>query len=341
MIEARVEGRGTGPGRQRGWAARLGLAGGREGRREFLRRYGFLLSFLAVSVVISIVTPDFLSRRNILNMLRQSSIVGVMAIGTTFVIIGGGFDISVGSVLALSASLCIGLQENSGMHWTAAVAIALCAGALVGLVNGFLAAKIGIVPIIVTLGMQYIVRGLVYLYTQGMPLSYSDPEFSYIASGYLGGFPVPALIFLVLIAVWQFVLSKTRLGRYICALGGNKEASRLSGVSVDFYHIMTFVIGGFMAAFSGVLLASRLSSATPLAGDGYDLQAIAATVIGGTSVAGGEGSIVGTLAGILLMAVIANAFNLLGVQVFGQKLITGVIILMVVGIDSYSKKRAR
>jgi ribose transport system permease protein len=308
---------------------------------EFLRRYGFLISFFLISAVIAIIIPEFLSKRNILNMLRQSSIVGVMAIGTTFVIIGGGFDISVGSVLALSAALCIGLQENSGLSWTVAVAAALGMGVLVGFFNGFLAAKIGIVPIIVTLGMQYIVRGLVYMYTQGMPLSYSDPQFSVIANGYLGGLPVPVLILVAMIALWQFVLSKTRLGRYSCAIGGNKESARLSGVSVDWYHIMTFVIGGLMAAMSGVLLASRLSSATPLAGDGYDLQAIAATVIGGTSVSGGEGSVVGTFAGVLLMTVVANAFNLLGVQVYGQKLITGAIILLVVGIDSYSKKRAR
>jgi ribose transport system permease protein len=328
-----------------GLSAALGGAflGGwnRETKREFLRRYGFLMSFLFVSVIISAVTPDFLSERNILNMLRQSSIVGIMAIGTTFVIIGGGFDISVGSVLALSAALCIGLQENSHMHWALAMCIALGMGAAVGFVNGFLAAKVYIVPIIVTLGMQYIVRGLVYLYTQGMPLSYSDPQFSFIASGYLWGFPIPVIIFIAMILFWQFVLSKTQLGRYSCAIGGNKEAARLSGVGVDFYHIMTFVIGGLMAAMSGVLLASRLSSATPLAGDGYDLQAIAATVIGGTSVSGGEGSVVGTFAGVLLMAVISNAFNLLGVQVYGQKLITGAIILIVVGIDSYSKKKPR
>jgi ribose transport system permease protein len=307
---------------------------------DFLRRYGFLMSFLLVSVFISVLTPEFLSTGNILNMLRQSSIVGVMAVGTTFVIIGGGFDISVGSVLALSAALCIGLQQDHQIHWILAVGAALLMGLLIGFINGVLAAKVRIVPIIVTLGMQYIVRGLVYLYTGGYPKVYSDPQFSYIASGYLWGVPVPVIFFIAMILVWQFVLSKTQLGRYSCAIGGNKEAARLSGVSVDFYHIMTFVIGGFMAAMSGVLLASRLSSATPLAGDGYDLQAIAAVVIGGTSVSGGEGSVVGTFIGVLLMAVISNAFNLLGVQVYSQKLITGLIILIVVGVDSYSKKRS-
>ena len=313
----------------------------RERAGDFLRRYGFLMSFLLVSVFISVLTPEFLSTGNILNMLRQSSIVGVMAIGTTFVIIGGGFDISVGSVLALSAALCIGLQQDHQVHWVLATGAALLMGVIVGCVNGVLAAKVRIVSIIVTLGMQYIVRGLVYLYTGGYPKVYSDPQFSYIASGYLWGIPVPVIIFIVMILLWQFVLSKTQLGRFSCAIGGNKEAARLSGVSVDFYHIMTFAIGGFMAAMSGVLLASRLSSATPLAGDGYDLQAIAAVVIGGTSVSGGEGSVIGTFIGVLLMAVINNAFNLLGVQVYSQKLITGLIILIVVGVDSYSKKRPR
>lgn len=310
------------------------------GVKEAMRRHGILLIFILMTLVVSLMTPGFLNRTNLLNILRQSSIVGIMAIGTTFVIIGGGFDISVGSILALSAAVCMGVQRDLEWHWAVACAAALATGAVVGLVNGLMAAKIRIVPIIVTLGMMYIVRGLVYLYTGGYPINASQPSFDAIGGGYLGPVPVPVIIFGSSVAAWQFVLSKTRLGRYICAIGGNKDAARLCGVRVDYYHVMTFVIGGFMAAAAGIVYASRLSTANPLAGDGYELQAIAAAVIGGTSVSGGEGSIVGTLIGILILTMINNMFSLLGAPVFYQKVITGAIILVVVGIDSYSKKRS-
>lgn len=307
--------------------------------KDFLRRYALLFSFLLLSLGIAMLTPNFLSPQNLLNILRQSSIIGIMAIGTTFVIVGGGFDISVGSTLALTAALSLGLQDS--MHWTLASGIALLVGACIGFANGFLSAKIHIVPIIATLGTMTIVRGLVYLYSGGYPIAGSQPHFEFIGSGYLWMIPVPVIILIVMVIFWQFVLSKTQLGRYSCAIGGNKEATRLAGVSVDFYHIMTFVIGGFMAAMAGVVYAARLSSATPLAGQGYELDAIAAVVIGGTSVSGGEGTVLGTMIGVLLLTVVSNAFNLLGIPVFIQYLIKGFIILIVVGIDSYTKKRPR
>jgi ribose transport system permease protein len=307
--------------------------------KEMLKRYGLLISFFVLSLGISLLTPNFLSTKNLLNILRQSTIVGIMAIGTTFVIIGGGFDISVGSTLALSAALALGLQTS--MHWALAAAIAILVGTLIGFVNGFLAAKIHIVPMIATLGTSTIIRGLVYLYSGGYPINGRQPEFEVIGSGYLWGIPVPVIIMVVLVVLFQFVLSRTQLGRYCCAVGGNKEATRLAGVPVDYYHVMTFVIGGLMAAISGVVYASRLSSATPLAGQNYDMDAIAAVVIGGTSVSGGEGTVLGAMIGVLLLTVVTNAFNLLGVPVFIQYVIKGLIILIVVGIDSYTKKRPR
>ena len=302
-----------------------------------LKKYGLMIGFVFISLIISIVTPNFLSSTNILNILRQSSIVGVMAIGTTFVIIGGGFDISVGSLLALTAAMSLKLQQV--MPWYAVVVVVLAAGAFFGTVNGVLTAKLHIVAIITTLGTMTILRGLTYLYTGGYPVVGSSEEFKFIGSGYLGPIPFPILIFLSMVALWQFILRKTTLGRYSCAVGGNKETSRLSGVAVDFYHIMTFVIGGVMAAMAGIIYASRLASATPLAGQGYELDAIASCVIGGTSVSGGEGSIIGTMIGVLLLNVVSNMFNLLGIQVYVQYLIKGVIILTVVGFDSYTRSK--
>jgi len=302
-----------------------------------IKKNGILLIFILLCVFLSIITPNFLSWANILNILRQSSIIGIMAIGTTFVIIGGGFDISVGSLLALTAAMCVGLQHH--MHWSFAILLVLIVGALVGLLNGFLTAKIHIPPIIVTLGTMTIIRGLVYLYTGGYPLYVEAPDFAFIGTGYLGPIPFPVVILAIMVALWQFILVKTRFGRYACALGGNKEAVRLSGVKVDYYHILTFVVGGLMASMAGVVYAARLLSVTPLAGQGYELDAIASTVIGGTSVSGGEGSVVRTLIGVLLLTIIANAFNLLGVHIYVQYVIKGAIILSAVGFDTYSKLR--
>jgi ribose transport system permease protein len=300
-----------------------------------LQKYGLMIGFVFISVVISILTPDFLSSTNLLNILRQSSIIGVMAIGTTFVIIGGGFDISVGSLLALTAAMSLKLQQV--MPWYVVLIVVLAAGAFFGMINGVLTAKLHIVAIITTLGTMTILRGLTYLYTGGYPLVGSSEQFKFIGSGYIGPIPFPILIFLSMVALWQFILSKTTLGRYSCAVGGNKETSRLSGVPVDFYHIMTFVIGGIMAALSGIIYAARLNAATPLAGQGYELDAIASCVIGGTSVSGGEGSVIGTMIGVLLLNVVNNMFNLLGIQVYVQYLIKGIIILTVVGFDSYTR----
>jgi len=260
-----------------------------------------------------------------------------MAIGTTFVIIGAGFDISVGSVLALTAAMCVGLQHH--MHWSLAILLVLIVGSLIGLLNGFLAAKIHIPAIIATLGTMTIVRGLVYLYTGGYPLYVDAPDFAFIGNGYLGPIPFPVVILIIMVAFWQFILIRTRFGRYACALGGNKEAVRLSGVKVDYYHILTFVVGGLMASMAGVIYASRLLSVTPLAGLTYELDAIASTVIGGTSVSGGEGSVIKTLVGVLLLNIIANVFNLLGIHIYVQYVIKGAIILSAVGFDSYSKFR--
>lgn len=314
------------------------------GKKINLQRYlyiinknGILFIFLLLCILLSIITPGFLSWVNILNVLRQSSIIGIMAIGTTFVIIGGGFDISVGSTLVLTAAMCVGLQYY--MHWGLAIALVLIIGALIGLFNGFLAAKIHIPAIIATLGTMTIIRGLAYLYTGGYPLYVEAPDFAFIGTGYLGPIPFPVILLIIMVAFWQFILERTRLGRYTCALGGNKEAARLSGVQVDYYHILTFVVGGLMAAMSGVVYASRLLSVTPLAGQGYELDAIASTVIGGTSVSGGEGSVVRTLVGVLLLTIIANVFNLMGIHIYVQYVVKGAIILSAVGFDTYSKFR--
>jgi len=305
---------------------------------SILGKYKILIAFLVLIIIISFITPRFMSWQNIINVFRQSSIVGIMAIGATFVIIGGGFDISVGSLLALTAAMVVGFQ--SSMHWFFAVILVIGVGAAFGALNGFLSAKIHIPPIIATLGTMTIIRGIVYMYTGGYPLYVDSKGFSFIGNGYVGPIPFPIILLLLLVALGQFVLVKTRFGRYTCAIGGNKEAARLSGVKVDLYMIMTFVVGGMMAAVSGIVYASRLLSVTPLAGQGYELDAIASAVIGGTSVSGGEGSVVRTLVGALLLTMITNAFNLMGINLYVQYVFKGLVILAAVGFDSFSKAQS-
>tara|TARA_B100000686_G_scaffold343869_1_gene425454 strand:+ start:250 stop:1107 length:858 start_codon:yes stop_codon:yes gene_type:complete len=276
---------------------------------------------------------------NIFNILRQGSVIGIIAVGTTFIIIGAGFDISVGSILALCGSMTIGLQYF--MHWGLASLIALLVGFFLGWCNGALSVKIGIPSIITTLATMTIIRGLVYLYTEGYPFTLvqtTSSGFLFLGQGSIGSIPFPVILLFSLVFFGQWVLSKTIFGRYVCAIGGNKEAARFSGISVDYYQIMTFVIGGGLASLAGIIYASRLLSVSPMAGQGYEMDAIAATVIGGTSVSGGQGSVVNTLIGVLLLSVISNTFNLLGIPVFAQYVIKGIIILIAVGLDAYNKK---
>ena len=306
---------------------------------DLLEKHLILTIFIVFCGGLSFMTPNFLSTENILNILRQSSIIGIIAVGATFVIIGAGFDISVGSILALCGALTLGLQYL--MDWSIACTIVLLVGALIGLCNGVLSVTIGIPSIIVTLAMMSVVRGLVYLYSDGYPFTLLDGAsdgFFFIGQGDIGFIPFPVILLFSVVLVGQWFLVKTRYGRYICAVGGNKEAARYSGVSVDKIQILTFVIGGVLAAIAGIVYSSRLLSVSPLAGQGYELDAIAAVVIGGTSVSGGQGSVFKTLIGVLLLAVIGNTFNLMGIPVYSQLIIKGVIILVAVGLDSYAKK---
>ena len=308
---------------------------------EIFENHLILAIFILFCSGLSFMTPNFLSTENIFNILLQSSIIGIIAVGTTFVIIGSGFDISVGSVLALCGVLTLGLQYS--MHWSLACVIALLVGTFIGFCNGILSVIVGIPSIIVTLSMMSVVRGLVYLYSDGYPFTLVDSAskgFTFIGQGDVGFIPFPVILLFIVIVLGQWFLVKTRYGRYIFAIGGNKEAARYSGIYVEKFHILTFVIGGVLAAIAGIVYASRLLSVSPLAGQGYELDAIAAVVIGGTSVSGGQGSVLKTLIGVLLLAVIGNTFNLMGIPVYSQLIIKGVIILVAVGLDSYARKRS-
>ncbi|SET95896.1 ABC transporter permease [Lacrimispora sphenoides] len=304
------------------------------------REYGVVIGFILLCVVISFATPAFATQKNILNLLRQSSIIGIIATGMTFVIISGSFDISVGAVAALSGAITMKLiTMGNGVPVAIAVLAALGIGAVVGLINGIAVAKINVPSLIATMAMVSVVKGSMLMFTGGYPITRTIPVLDTIGNGYVAGIPIPVIIFAATVAIAFIILTKTRFGRYVYSVGGNEEASKLNGINVDSYKIKVFVINAVLAALAGIVLVGRMGTASPAAGDGYDMDAIASVVIGGTSVAGGSGSVLKTVIGVLLMSVINNSFNLLGVDMYFQYIFKGLIILIAVGADSFSKKR--
>lgn len=299
---------------------------------HILKNYGMIIAFVLVCVILWALTPFFLTPSNLLNVVRQSSIIGVMAVGVTFVILSGGIDLSVGSVMAVSGMIAAGTMQNGGGIF-AGILVALGVGIAAGLVNGLLVTKAGITPFVVTLGMMSIARGATLIYSNGYPISGFSETFRFIGGGVILGIPFPVIIFFFVVLVGWAVLTQTRLGRYTYAIGGNEETVKLSGINSDFFKTMVYVISGATAAISALILTSRLNSAGPTAGLTYELTVIAAVVIGGTSLSGGRGTVWGSLIGALLIAVINNGMNLLGISPYFQELVRGVIIILAVYVD--------
>jgi len=300
--------------------------------KRVLKNYGILFAFVLVCVILAFLSPVFLRWNNILNIIRQSSIFGIMAVGMTFVILTGGIDLSVGSILAVSGALAAGLlKADAGLP--SVILAALAMGAALGLANGLIITVGRITPFVATLGMMSIARSLPLIYLNGYPISGFNPQFRFIGGGDLLGIPFPIVVFLLAVLLAAIILSDTRLGRYTYAIGGNEETVRLSGIQTHFYKTMVYVISGVTSAVSAILLISRLNSAEPVAGMGYELDVIAAVVIGGTSLNGGRGGVWGTLVGALLIAVINNGMVLLGISPYFQQLVKGLIILGAVLLD--------
>jgi ribose/xylose/arabinose/galactoside ABC-type transport system permease subunit len=302
------------------------------------RRLGTVAGLAGLCALLWALTPHFLTVSNLLNVMEQTSINAIVAVGMTFVIISGGIDLSVGSLVAVAGVvLAAALKADWGAP--AAVAIALAVGAACGMVNGLVIALGRLPPFIMTLGMMSVARGAALMFTDGRPISGFDAGFRAIATSRILGVPSPVLITLAIYLVAHFVLSRTRFGRYVYGIGGNEEATRLSGVTVSFHKTMIYVVSGVMSAIAAVLLTARLNTAQPIAGIMYELDAIAATVIGGTSLTGGEGSLGGTLIGALTMGVLRNGLNLLGVSSFLQQLVIGLVIIAAVLVDMTLKEK--
>ena len=302
--------------------------------RYFKENMGTLIGLLIMCVILSFTTNGvFYSQRNLVNVLRQVSSNACLAFGMTFAIITGGIDLSVGSILAISGTLSAGLIVKSGFSVEQAVITAIVIGTALGLFNGFVIAKTTIPPFIVTLAMMQMARGAAYIYSNGQPIRAMIPEYQIIGTGYLGPIPYPVIYMAVFLIICVILLSKTRFGRHVYAVGGNDKAAIFSGVNVARTKMMVYTMSGFLAAFTGVVLCARMAS------QAFEMDAIAATVLGGTSMSGGVGKIGSTFIGVLIIGVLNNGLNLLGLNSFWQQIAKGVVILLAVYVDMLKKRR--
>jgi ribose/xylose/arabinose/galactoside ABC-type transport system permease subunit len=300
--------------------------------RNLLHRFGLLFVILLVGLGLTLTTDTFLSVANLTNVARQVSINGILAVGVTFVLLTAGVDLSLGSVVALSGVACATFAHPGDHPVFVPIAVGLLTGAACGLVNGVLVTRGAVAPFIVTLGMMTIARGLALIVSGGRPVANMSNELTALAGDFLG-IPIPVLCFATVALVAWFFLRNFRLGRHIYAVGGNENAARAAGVPVERVKLFAYGLCGLLTGLAGVVLAARITTGQPNAGQAYELDAIAAVVIGGTSLAGGVGTITGTLLGVLLIGVINNGLDLLGVSSYYQAVIKGVIIVGAVWLD--------
>lgn len=296
------------------------------------------LPLILLGLIFSVLSGNFLTANNLITTLQQSTNIAIIAYAETMVIITGGIDLSLGSILGV-AGVVVGKLILAGVPVWLSVVGGICFGGLLGFVNGFVVSKMKLIPFIATLGMQNIARGIAYVMTNSLPVSGLDQDLYFIGGGSIGGIPVPIFLMFILAVMFAFIMRRTVFGRRVYSIGSNREAARLSGISVEKIEMWVFVIGGFLAGLVGVILASRVLSSQPNAGTGYESDAIAAVFIGGTSPFGGSGTIMGTVIGALTIAVLKNGLNLLQVNAFWQQIAIGVVIIGAVFIDNLRRRK--
>jgi ribose/xylose/arabinose/galactoside ABC-type transport system permease subunit len=303
-----------------------------------LRQYGIFVVFVIICLILSFISPQFLTVSNWIIIVTQAAINALLAFGVTFVIITGGIDLSLGSMVAVTGVTAAMLAHPDTFPVVLPIFAGLLAGLLMGVFNGFIITKSKIAPFIVTLGTMTIGRGLALILSKGRPVSNLSDSFNFIGGGDIFGIPFPIIVLVLVFAVCSIILKKTLLGRYIYAIGGNEQASRASGINVNQVKIAVYSISGLLAGLAGILLTSRITTGQPNAGAGFELDAIAAAVIGGTSTSGGTGTMTGTLVGVLLIGVINNGLDLLNVTSYYQQVVMGIIIIGAVVLDSWNQK---
>ena len=305
---------------------------------NILRKFGLLAVIIVIIIAMSVVSPVFLTRQNIINVLRQVSINGIMAVGVTLVILTGGIDLSVGALVAVT-SVIAGSLLLAGYSVPTAVLAGVAAAIAFGAFSGTLISVFGLPPFIATLSTMTIGRGFALVYSNGRPYAITDKTFVSIGQGSTFDIPNPIWILLVVCVVVYILLNFTVYGRHIYAYGGNRQAARLAGVRTKLVEISVYIISGFLAGVAAIILSARIRSGQPTAGDGYELDAIAAAAIGGTSMVGGKGSVLGTVLGFIIIGVVSNSLTLLNVSSFYQQIVKGVIIIIAVMMDSQTKRR--
>lgn len=305
------------------------------GNMDRFSKYGIYIAFIVICIFFASVNPVFISPKNLINMVRQVSFNAILGMGMTIVILTGGIDLSVGSVLALAAVVCGSFIRTSNplIPVVPAILVGLLIGAACGLFNGVVITKGRLAPFIVTMVMMTAARGMTQLYTKGRPMTGLAPSFNFLGAGSILGIPVPIYILAIIFLLTHFILNNTRIGRYIYAVGGNEQAAKASGIKVNRVKMFAYTFSGVMAAIVGMMMSARLNSASPVLGNGYELDAIAATVIGGASMEGGKGKVIGTLIGALIIGTISNGLDILNVSPYWQQIIKGAIILIAVLLD--------
>lgn len=307
----------------------------------FKENLGIIVAFLVLCVFLSVfpkTSGSFFTRQNIFNVLRQISTNLFLACGMTMVIILGGIDLSVGSIIALSGCISAGCVARYNLPLPIALLMGLLVGLLVGMFNGAVISKTTIPAFIVTLATMNIAKGLAYVYTGGSPVRVVTKEWQFLGAGYVGIFPTPVVILVIVLIITAIIMNKTKMGRHMYAVGGNQQAAEFSGIKVEKVKFFVHAFSGLMAGLAGIVLASRMYSGQPTAGDGAEMDAIAAVVVGGSSMAGGSGKIGGTIIGGLIIGVLNNGLNLLNVNSFWQYVVKGVVILLAVFLDYFRNK---
>lgn len=303
---------------------------------------GILIGLIVLCIVIAIINPNFITSNNIMNVLRQTSTNLYLALAMTMVIILGGIDLSVGSIMAVTGVATTMSIATFDIPVIVAVLIGILVGVLFGAINGYISATTIIPPFIITLATMNIARGAAYVLTDGKPVRVMSESFNSIGSGYVFGFlPAPVLYLIIFLIICYLIMNKTKLGRYMYAVGGNPQAAKFSGINIKKIKFFAYTFSGFMAAVAGIVLSSRMFSGQPTAGDGAELDAIAAVVLGGTSMTGGYGRIGGTVIGALIIGVLSNGLNLVGVSSFWQYIVKGLVILIAVYADVIKRKNAQ
>lgn len=311
----------------------------RQRLRRSVRSGGVVIILLVLGLIFALGSEDFLTTSNLLNVALQTSLLAIISIGMTFTLLTAGIDLSVGSMMALAGALAAGLAVRNGLGTPVAISLALVVGVLVGLVNGLLIVKGDMPPFVATLAMLAVARGLTLVYTEGRPIAGLDEQFIWLGTGKILGVPVPVVIMIVIAIIAWIALRYTRFGLHVYTTGGNEETTRLAGISTDRIKLSVYMISGFLAALAGVLLTARLWSAQPNAASGWELDAIAAPVIGGVSLFGGAGGVGGAVIGAFIIGILSNGLNLMGVTSYYQQVIKGLVFILAVSLDMWGKRR--